>query len=70
MGEAMLNPLGISGRSLVKPWERVHSLHSHKEKTNKGANPSWCTLPPALENSNEIIFSLIEWIDNDIRLLS
>jgi hypothetical protein len=58
------------GEAQCKPWKRVHSLHSHKEETSKGANPSWCALPFALENSKEMIFSLREWISNGIRFLS
>jgi hypothetical protein len=54
----------------VQPWKRAHSLHSHKEETNKGANPSWCALPSASENLKEMIFSLREWLDNEISLLS
>jgi hypothetical protein len=48
----------------------VHSLHSHKEETNKGANRSWCSLPSTSENSKEMILSLREWIANEISLLS
>jgi hypothetical protein len=54
----------------VQPWKRAHSLHSHKQETNKDANLSWCALPSASENSKEIIFSLREWLANDISLLS
>jgi hypothetical protein len=54
----------------MQPWKRVHSLHSHKEETNKGANPSWCALPSASEKSKENIFSLREWLSNEISLLS
>ena len=60
---------GISGRSLVQPWKRAHSLHSHKEETNKGANPNWCALPSALEKSKEMIFSQRVWLDNEIIFL-
>jgi hypothetical protein len=54
----------------VQPWKRAHSLHSQKEETSKGINPSWCTLPSASENLKEMIFSLREWLDNEIRFLS
>jgi hypothetical protein len=54
----------------VHPWKRAYSLHSHKQETNKGANTSWCTLPSTSENSKEMILSLREWIDNEIRFLS
>jgi hypothetical protein len=54
----------------VHPWKRAHSLHSHKEETNKGTNPSWCALSSASENLKENICSLREWIDNEIRFLS
>jgi hypothetical protein len=54
----------------VYPWKRVHSLHSHKEETSKGANPSWRALPSTSKNSKEMIFSLREWLDNEIILLS
>jgi hypothetical protein len=54
----------------VKPWKRVHSLHSHKEETNKGTNPSWCALPSTSENSKEMIFSLRDWLAKEIIFLS
>jgi hypothetical protein len=54
----------------VKPWKRAHSLHSHKEETSKGTNPSWCALPSASENSKEMIFSLREWLANEISFIS
>jgi hypothetical protein len=36
----------------------------------KGTNPSWCALPSASEKSKEMIFSLREWLANEIILLS
>jgi hypothetical protein len=54
----------------VQPWKRAYSLHSHKEETIKGANPSWCALPSASENSKEKILSLREWLANEIIFLS
>jgi hypothetical protein len=54
----------------VHPWKRAYSLHSHKEETSKGANTSWCALTSASENSKEMVFSLREWLANEISLLS
>jgi hypothetical protein len=41
-----------------------------QRRNNKGANPSWCALPSASENSKEMIFSLREWLANEISFLS